>query len=346
MPMKPMLAALAGERVDPPPIWLMRQAGRYLPEYREVRAGAGSFLDLCYNPALACEVTLQPIRRFGFDAAILFSDILVVPHALGRPLTFVENEGPKLAPLADAPDAELDAMATADVHATLGPVYATLERVKAALPADVALIGFAGAPWTLACYMVDGQGSKDYLRTRLMAARDPDRFARLIGVLEEAVTAYLCRQIEAGAEVVKLFDSWAGVLAPDGFRRWSLDPLARITAALKARHPAVPVIVFPRGAALNYRVVAAEVGADGLALDTAVPTDWAAHELPRRPTLQGNLDPVALVAGGAVLDTAVERIAADLANRPHIFNLGHGVVPQTAPEHVAQLVRRVRKRCR
>jgi uroporphyrinogen decarboxylase len=344
--MKPMLAALRGERVDPPPIWLMRQAGRYLPEYREVRAGAGSFLDLCYNPELACEVTLQPIRRFGFDAAILFSDILVVPHALGRPLTFVENEGPKLTPLPDAPDAELDAMAAAEIHDHLAPVYATLGKVKAALPAEVALIGFAGAPWTLACYIVDGQGSKEYLKTRLMAAREPERFARLIGILEQALIAYLCRQIEAGAEVVKLFDSWAGVLAPDGFRRWSLEPLARITAAVKARHPDVPVVVFPRGAGLHYPLCAAEIGADGLALDTAVPTDWAARTLPPRPTPSGNLDPVALVAGGATLDAAVDRIRADFAGRPHVFNLGHGVVPQTDPAHVARLVARVRNACR
>jgi len=344
--MKPMLRALAGERVDPPPVWLMRQAGRYLPEYREVRAGAGSFLDLCYAPDLACEVTLQPIRRFGFDAAILFSDILVVPHALGRHLRFVENEGPKLEPLAEdaaALDAELDAMAEAEPHGTLAPVYATLEKVQAALPPEVALIGFAGAPWTLACYVVDGQGSKEYLRTRLMAAREPERFARLIGILEQAVAAYLCRQIEAGAEVVKIFDSWAGVLAPDGFRRWSLEPIGRITAAVKARHPSVPVIVFPRGAGVRYPEVAATVGADGLALDTTVPTAWAAAEMPQRPTLQGNLDPALLVAGGAALDEAVDRIAGDFAGRPHIFNLGHGVVPQTDPANVARLVRRLRE---
>ena len=341
--MKPLLAALTGEALDPPPVWLMRQAGRYLPEYREVRAGAGSFLDLCYNPELACEVTLQPIRRFGLDAAILFSDILVVPHALGRPLTFVENEGPKLEPLGDAPDAELDAMAAAEIHGHLAPVYATLEKVKAALPPEVALIGFAGAPWTLACYMVDGQGSKEYLKTRLMAAREPERFARLIHILEQALIGYLCRQIEAGAEAVKLFDSWAGVLAPDGFRRWSLEPLRRITAGIKARHPDVPVIVFPRGAGVQYPAVAAEVGADGMALDTAVPLDWAARTLPARPTLSGNLDPVLLVAGGAALDAAVDRIRADVAGRPHVFNLGHGVVPQTDPAHVAQLVRRLRE---
>ena len=341
--MKPLLAALAGEAIDPPPVWLMRQAGRYLPEYREVRAGAGGFLEMCYDPRLAAEVTLQPIRRFGFDAAILFSDILVIPHALGRPLAFVENEGPKLTPLADAPDAELDAMAAAEIHGHLAPVYAALTEVKAALPAEVALIGFAGAPWTLACYMVDGQGSKEFVRTRLMAARDPARFARLIGILEAALIGYLCRQIEAGAEVVKLFDSWAGVLPPDGFRRWSLEPLARIVAGVKGRHPAVPVVVFPRGAGASYPLVAAEVGADGLALDTAVPTDWAARTLPRRPTLTGNLDPVALVAGGEVLDAAVDRIRADFAGRPHVFNLGHGVVPQTDPAHVARLVARVRK---
>jgi uroporphyrinogen decarboxylase len=324
----------------------MRQAGRYLPEYREVRAGAGGFLDLCYDPELACEVTLQPIRRYDLDAAILFSDILVVPHALGRDLRFVENEGPKLTPLADATealDAELDAMAGAEVHATLAPVYAALERIRGRLPEAVALIGFAGAPWTLACYMVDGQGSKEYLRTRLLAAREPERFARLVGILEDAIAAYLCRQVEAGAEVVKIFDSWAGVLPADGFRRWSLAPLARITAAVKARHPDVPVIVFPRGAGVHYPLVAAEAGADGLALDTTVPTAWAAEHMPLRPTLQGNLDPVQLVAGGAGLDAAVDRIVGDFAGRPHVFNLGHGVVPQTDPAHVAQVVRRLRE---
>jgi uroporphyrinogen decarboxylase len=319
----------------------MRQAGRYLPEYRAVRAGAGGFLDLCYNPDLATEVTLQPIRRYGFDAAILFSDILVIPHALGRDLRFVENEGPKLDPLKGAD--ELGSMRPAAIHARLRPVYETVERLHATLPPEVALIGFAGAPWTLACYVVEGQGSKEFPRTRLLAVREPELFGRLIGILEAAVIAYLDRQIQAGADAVKLFDSWAGVLPPDGFRRWCQEPLARIVTALKARHPAVPIILFPRGAGLNYPRFAAEVPCDGLALDTTVPTDWAARALPLRPTLQGNLDPMLLVAGGAALDAAVDRLRADFQNRPHIFNLGHGVVPQTDPEHVARLVHRLRE---
>ncbi len=338
--MKPLLRVLAGEALDPPPIWIMRQAGRYLPEYRETRAIAGSFLDLCYSPALACEVTLQPIRRFAFDAAILFSDILVIPDALGRPLRFVENEGPRLEPLAGA--ADLDAMARVSIHDRLEPVYEALRRIKAALPDEVALIGFAGAPWTLACYIVDGQGSKEFLATRLMAAREPQTFERLIAILETAIVEYLDRQIQAGAEVVKLFDSWAGVLPADGFERWCRAPAARITAAIKARHPQVPVIAFPRGAGLNLQRYAETVGADGLALDTTVPTGWARDTLPRSPALQGNLDPALVVAGGDGLDAAVDRIRSDLRGRPHIFNLGHGIVPQTDPAHVTRLLDRLR----
>ncbi len=339
--MQRLVRALKGEVLDPPPVWLMRQAGRYLPEYRAVRAQAGGFLDLCYDPPLATEVTLQPIRRYGFDAAILFSDILVIPHALGRHLRFVENEGPKLEPLEGAADvARLD---PEPMHARLAPVYEAVERIRGELDPDVALIGFAGAPWTLGCYMVEGQGSKDFAGTRLWAARDPELFGRLIRTLETSIVAYLERQIEAGADVVMLFDSWAGVLPADGFVRWCQEPLARITRALGARHPNVPVIVFPRGAGLNYADAARAIGSAGLALDTTVPVDWAAQTLPERPTLQGNLDPVALVAGGVALDAAVDRIRSAFRDRPHIFNLGHGVLQQTDPDNVARLVRRLRE---
>ncbi len=338
--MQALVEARRGVVVDPPPVWLMRQAGRYLPEYRAVRADAGGFLDLCYDPERAAEVTMQPVRRFGLDAAILFSDILVVPHALGRDVRFVENEGPRLDPLGGAHDVE--AMLERAIHPHLAPVYDAVALIRARLPAETALIGFAGAPWTLACYMVEGQGSKDFARTRLLAAREPALFEQLIGILERAIVAYLERQIAAGANVVKLFDSWAGVLAPDGFERWCAAPLARITAAVKGAYPEVPVIVFPRGAGLHLRELASSLGCDGLALDTAVPTNWAAQTLPRRPTLQGNLDPVLLVAGGRALDAAVDRIRHDFQGRPHVFNLGHGVTPDTPASHVVQLLSRVR----
>ncbi len=337
---KPLLEALAGNRQPTPPVWLMRQAGRYLPEYREVRAEAGSFLDLCYRPDLAAEVTLQPIRRYPLDAAILFSDILVVPQALGRKLWFVENEGPKLEPIESA--ADIAALDPSRIHGPLAPVYETVERVKAALPPQVTLIGFSGAPWTLACYMIDGQGSKEFMKTRAFAGRHPEDFASLIERLEEAIVAYLGRQIEAGAEVVKLFDSWAGVLPPDGFERWCLAPLDRIVRAVKAAHPAVPVIAFPRGVGANYATFAATVPVDGLALDTTVPMEWAARTLEAKVTLQGNLDPVTLMVGGAAQDAAVDRIRAAMAERPHIFNLGHGILQWTDPDNVTRLLRRLK----
>ena len=337
---KPFIQALTGKRQPTPPVWLMRQAGRYLPEYKKVRAEAGSFLDLCYRPDLAAEVTLQPIRRYPLDAAILFSDILVVPQALGRKLWFVENEGPKLEPITAA--AEIEALEPETIHEPLAPVYETVTRVKAALPGHVALIGFSGAPWTLACYMIEGQGSKEFMQTRAFAAREPSAFATLIERLEQAIVAYLGRQIEAGAEVVKLFDSWAGVLAPDGFERWSLGSIDRIVRALKKAHPTVPVIAFPRGAGANYLPFAAAVPVDGLALDTSVPMDWAASALNPSITLQGNLDPVALMVGGTALDQSVDRILAAMAERPHVFNLGHGVLQWTDPENVSRLLRRLK----
>ncbi len=335
---KPLLRALAGERVRPAPIWLMRQAGRYLPEYRALRAKAGNFLDLCFTPDHAAEITLQPIRRFGFDAAILFSDILVVPWALGQPLRFEEGQGPVLDPL--TPEG-LAALRRDQVVERLAPVFETVRRVASSLPRETALIGFAGAPWTVASYMIEGGGSKEFLAVKRWALGAPDRFEELIGVLEEATVAYLSAQVGAGAEALQLFDSWAGVLAEPELERWSLAPLRRIVAGVQARHPEVPIILFPRGVGHGYARFAERSGAQGLGLDTTIPLG-AAAELQRRITVQGNLDPAALVVGGRALEDGVDRILGALGGGPFIFNLGHGVVPQTPPEHVQRLVERVR----
>ena len=335
---KPLFRVLAGERVHPAPIWLMRQAGRYLPEYRALRAKAGGFLDLCFTPELAAEITLQPIRRYGFDAAILFSDILVVPYALGQPLRFEEGRGPVLEPLAPEGIAALDRSA---VLARLQPVFETVRRVKPALPRHTALIGFAGAPWTVASYMIEGGGSKEFMKARRFALGQPELFQQLIDILVASTVEYLRAQVEAGAEALQLFDSWAGALSEPELLRWSLAPLQRIVAAMKASHPEVPVILFPRGAGPLYRSFAEESGAAALGLDTSVPLAFA-QELQRRIPVQGNLDPAALVVGGAVLDAAADRILSKLGHGPLIFNLGHGVVPETPPEHVERLVQRVR----
>lgn len=337
-----MLRALAGERLTVPPVWLMRQAGRYLPEYRETRKKAGGFLNLCFTPELATEVTLQPIRRFGFDASILFSDILVVPHALGQKVWFEEGEGPKLEALADS--GELSRLSLEGLHGKLEPVYETVDRLSSALPRETTLIGFAGAPWTVASYMIEGGSSKDFQKAKVWAYGDPDGFQRLIDLLVEATSRYLSRQVIAGAEVLQIFDSWAGVWPEPQFRRWCLDPMAAIVRRLKAEHPEVPVILFPRGAGLLYADIAADGGADGLSLDTTVPLGWAAEALQTNVTVQGNLDPILLVSGGDALTQAVERILDRLAGGPFVFNLGHGIVPQTPPEHVAQLLDIVRSR--
>ncbi|HYD71387.1 uroporphyrinogen decarboxylase [Azospirillum sp.] len=334
---KPILAALKGEACTHPPFWLMRQAGRYLPEYRELRAKAGSFLDLCYNPAFAVEVTLQPIRRYGMDAAILFSDILVVPHALGQPLTFQEGEGPKLDPVRSP--ADLNRLSKANFHAHLEPVYETVRRLRGALPPEVTLIGFAGAPWTIACYMVEGGGSKEYAAVKGFAYRDPAGFGQLINLLVEVTADYLCTQIDAGAEVVQLFDSWAGVLPAGAFRRWVIEPTRRIVALVKARHPDVPVIGFPRAAGLLYEDYVADSGVDAVGLDTTVPPVWAARTLQPRLPVQGNLDPIMLAVGGDALRRAATEILEAFSGRPFIFNLGHGVIQTTPPEHVAELSR-------
>ncbi len=339
-PPKPFLAALGGAAQRTPPIWLMRQAGRYLPEYREIRAEAPSFLDFCYNSKLAVEATLQPIRRFGFDAAILFSDILVAPDALGQSVSFENGEGPRLTPIESA--ADLAGLRDEFDWARLEPVFETVERVKANLPPEVALIGFCGAPWTVASYMIAGRGTPDQAPARLFAYRQPDVFAALIDRLVDASAEYLTRQIRAGAEAVQIFDSWSGVLPPAEFERWCVEPVARIVAKVRAAAPGAPIIAFPRGAATQLAKFADLDGLAGVGLDTAVEPRAAAAALPARLALQGNLDPIALLAGGRALDEGVERVSRGFAGRAHIFNLGHGILPQTPIAHVERLVARVR----
>jgi uroporphyrinogen decarboxylase len=313
----------------------MRQAGRYLPEYRALREEAESFLGLCYTPDLAVEITLQPVRRFGMDAAILFSDILVVPDALGCGVRFEEGVGPKLTPIRTQDD--LGRLALDGLTNRLAPVYATVRQLRERLAPETALIGFAGAPWTVAAYMVEGETSKEYARARTLARREPALFGALIELLVEATRAHLLAQIEAGAQVVQLFDSWAGLLPEPEFVRWCQEPAARIVAALKAARPDVPVIAFPRGAGALYPGYQDAVMADGLGLDTAVPLAWARRALPD-VCLQGNLDPTALLVGGRTMRAEAERIVAALAGTRFVFNLGHGVLPDTDPDSVADLV--------
>lgn len=338
---KPLLAVFDGEPVARPPVWLMRQAGRYLPEYRKVREHAGGFLDLCYSPELAADVTLQPVRRFELDAAILFSDILVVPDAMGMDVRFQAGEGPVLSALADERD--LTRLEPDRVRERLAPVYDAAARVAAALPAEVALIGFAGAPWTVASYMLEGGSSKDFAVAKRWMWGRPEAFGRLIDMLVEATVEHLDAQIEAGAEAVQIFDSWAGALPERAFEDWSVGPIARIVSELRARRPAVPAIAFPRGAGVAYADFAERTGADAVSLDTAVPLGWAAGTISERTVLQGNLDPVALLVGGSALEREVAAIREAMAGRRHIFNLGHGVLPPTPPEHVARLVELVRQ---
>jgi uroporphyrinogen decarboxylase len=338
---RPLMRALRGEALPVPPVWLMRQAGRYLPEYRAVRARAGSFLDLCYTPELATEVTLQPVRRFGLDAAILFADILLVPHALGADLAFVEGEGPRLSTVTSAADLARLRPAEA-VHATLRPVYDTVRMVRAALPKEVPLIGFAGAPWTVATYMIAGRGTPGQHPARELLYRDPATFDALIERLVAATTAYLLAQIEAGAEVVKLFDSWAGALPGPLFERYAIAPVRRIAAAVRAAHPEVPVIGFPRGGGAGYATFAAGAGVQAVALDTGVDRAWAAAALQPGLCVQGNLDPLLLVLGGPALHDATRRLVEAFAGGPHVFNLGHGLTPDASPAHVEAMVRTIR----
>ena len=332
---KPLLAVLNGERRDPVPMWMMRQAGRYLPEYRQLRQDKGSFLDLVYDSDAAAEITLQPLKRFPqLDAAILFSDILIVPFAIGQHLSFIAGEGPRLTPpLMTAGLDDLTPFLT-----RLEPIYETVAKVRASLDGDKTLIGFAGSPWTVATYMVAGQGSRDQSEARRLAYGDEARFGEIIARIEQVTIEYLSRQIDAGAEAVQLFDSWAGSLSPAQFQQWVIGPTARIVAAARERHPGVPVIGFPKGAGGKLASYARETGVDAVGLDETVDPEWAAKELPRDLPLQGNLDPLALLAGGEALGSAVRRVLDAFGDRPHIFNLGHGILQDTPVDHVGELI--------
>lgn len=340
MSSKPFLDVLAGHVTSTPPIWMMRQAGRYLPEYMRVRGEAGSFLNLCYNPELAAEVTLQPIRRYGFDAAIIFSDILVIPHALGQELAFKEGEGPVLDPIRDG-----TALAKLDENGflrKLNPVFEALERVSGALNSDTALIGFCGAPWTVATYMVGGRGSPDQKAARMMAYANPVEFQHLMDVLVNASIAYLRAQIDAGAEAVQVFDSWAGNLPEPEFRKWCIEPMKKIRDGVQKTHPDTPVIGFPRACGEKYVPYVRDTGVTAVSLDSSMSTKWAAEHLQPMVPVQGNLDPLVVVAGGSAMESEVRRILGDLGAGGHIFNLGHGLVPETPPENVQRVIEIIR----
>ncbi len=339
---KKLLRALRGEVMDVPPVWMMRQAGRYLPEYRETRAKAGDFLSLCYNPELAAEVTLQPIRRFGFDAAILFADILLVPQALGADLWFVAGEGPRLSTITTP--GELAALKSVEeIHETLAPVYETVRILARELPQETALIGFAGAPWTVATYMIAGRGTPDQGPAHRLKAEDRATFEALLERITEATIEYLSRQIEAGAEVVKLFDSWAGSLRGDDFSAYALEPAKRIIGELKRRHPGIPVIAFPREAGENYIGFSRATGADCVALDNSVDAEWAARHVQKDGCVQGNLAPRHMVTGGQALIDETRRIRDAFAGGPHIFNLGHGITPDADPDNVQLMIDTLRE---
>ncbi|RIV92312.1 uroporphyrinogen decarboxylase [Aurantiacibacter xanthus] len=335
----PLLDTLNGQRQDRPPVWFMRQAGRYLPEYRALRAEKGGFLELVYDSEAAAEITLQPLRRFGFDGAILFSDILIVPYALGQDLWFEAGEGPRLAPpLVDAAWQRLEA-----APERFEAVYETVRRCRAMLTPEVTMLGFAGSPWTVATYMVAGQGSKDHHAARQLAYRDPEAFGSLIGAIEEASFTYLVGQIDAGAEAVQLFDSWAGSLSPAQFEQWVIAPNARLAARLHEARPGVPVIGFPKGAGGKLPAYARETGVDAVGVDETVDPVWINRELPAGMPVQGNLDPMLLLAGGEGLDRAVESICAAFEGRPHVFNLGHGIDKETPIAHVEQALSVLRR---
>jgi uroporphyrinogen decarboxylase len=338
VPRKTLLATLKGERQAVPPIWLMRQAGRYLPEYRELRAEKGGFLALATDSEAAAEITLQPIRRFGFDGAILFSDILMVPWAIGQDLWFETGEGPRLAPrLAES------ALESLEAHPErLQPVYETVRRVKAALAPETTFLGFAGSPWTVSTYMINGQGSREQAEARRYAYGDPGAMADLVDQIVAMTVDYLAEQVAAGVDAVQLFDSWAGSLSPAQFERWVIAPNAEIVAGLRARCPDVAIIGFPKGAGGKLPAYARETGVDAVGVDETVDPRWAHANLPAGMPVQGNLDPLALIAGGATLDSAVDTILGAFADRPHVFNLGHGILPDTPIAHVEQLLARVR----
>jgi uroporphyrinogen decarboxylase len=335
-----VLRVLAGETISPPPIWLMRQAGRYLPEYRETRLKAGSFLDLCYTPEYAVEVTLQPIRRYAFDAAILFSDILVIPDALKRGVRFEEGRGPLMEPI----DADgIAALTPEGVIDHLAPVFETVRRLRSELPAETTLLGFCGAPWTVATYMIAGHGTPDQAPARLFAYREPAAFARLLDLLADISADYLCAQIEAGADAVQIFDSWAGVLGEAEFEAFAARPVRRIVDQVRARHPQARIIAFAKGAGALLEGYRKRTDADAIGLDWSVPLSFA-KRLQEEGPVQGNLDPMRVVAGGKALDEGIDAILDVLGNGPLIFNLGHGITPQADPAHVTQLVERVRGR--
>ncbi len=337
---RPLLAVLRGERRDPPPVWFMRQAGRYLPEYRALRAEKGGFLELVNDSEAAADVTLQPIRRFGFDGAILFSDILMIPFAMGQKLWFEAGEGPRLTPpLVDHALAGLEA-----VPQRLEPVYGTVRRVRAALPPGVTFLGFAGSPWTVATYMVAGQGSREQAEARRMAYRDPVAFQEIIDGIVDATVDYLSGQIKAGVDAVQLFDSWSGSLSPAQFERWVIAPTVAIVDRVRKLHPDTPIIGFPKGAGGKLLAYARETGVQAIGLDETVDPSWANQSLPEGMPVQGNLDPLAMIAGGRELDEAVDHILRAFAGRPHVFNLGHGIQLDTPIAHVEQVLNRIRAR--
>jgi uroporphyrinogen decarboxylase len=337
---KPLLDVLRGQRAPTPPIWMMRQAGRYLPEYREVRAKAGGFLDLCFTPDFAVEVTLQPIRRFNFDAAIIFSDILVIPYALGRAVRFEVGEGPRLDPL-DTPDKIATLTADAD-FGKLEPVFEALRRVRAELDPKIALIGFCGAPWTVATYMVAGQGTPDQAPARMLAYRHPEAFQEIIDALVENSIHYLVGQLKAGADVLQIFDTWAGVLPPREFQRWSIEPTRRIVAGVRAKVPDAKIIGFPRGAGAQLPGYVDATGVDAVSIDWAAEPSLIRERVQSKVAVQGNLDPLVLIAGGAALDRAIDDVLDNYARGRLIFNLGHGITPETPIAHVEQMIKRVR----
>lgn len=338
---KPLLAALQGQNGTTRPIWMMRQAGRYLPEYREVREQAGSFLNLCMDAELAAEVTLQPLRRFDFDASIIFADILLIPMALGQHLEFREGEGPVLEPINS--ESGLQRLSDEGMMEVLDPVFAALRLVAAQLPEKVTLIGFCGAPWTVATYMVAGKGTPDQRPAREAAYRNEPWFPAMIDLITRTSVDYLCKQIEAGAEVVQVFDTWAGILPEDQFERWCITPTREIVSEVKRRHPGVPVIGFPRGAGPLYARYVAETGIDGVGIDWSVPLDWARSHLQGSVAVQGNLDPIAIATGGDALRNQLRRILEGSDFRNHVFNLGHGILPHTPIEHVEETIAFVRE---
>ena len=337
---KPLLNVLNGHREKIPPAWMMRQAGRYLPEYRATREKAGSFLDLCFNPVLAAEVTLQPIKRFNFDGAILFSDILVIPYALGRKVDFVAGEGPKLEPITE-PQTVQTIWREVD-HGLLDPVYETIRRVKKDLPKHVTFLGFCGAPWTVATYMIAGHGTPDQAPARLFAYRHPEAFDELINLLVKASAEYLIRQIKAGVDAVQIFDTWAGVLPPEEFARWSIAPTRRIVLAVREAIPDAKIIGFPRGAGASLENYASEVPVNAVGLDWMIDKTFARERIQAIKPVQGNLDPLVLIAGGRALDESVDAVLRAFSDGPFIFNLGHGITPETPIAHVEQMLQRVR----